>query len=367
MSDELLDPLGQNYGPGNVLRSKREEYEWSVEAVAQALHLSSSAIRAIEADRYDELPGATYVMGYWRSYARLLNIDMEDTIDANKRNLNIIVPEPSGIDVNRIYYKKSYGRFWGWCLLLAGIGALSYYGWQQQFFGSLGDLTQRSQTTVRPTGDADDTSGISADKAKVLRPVVRIEKGKTKEIAALKPSVLSNLTPMNTQVGRPLKMAPKAPITQGQPGLVMQGSKASTTASKNTPALADVISPNSGANKIELNTEVVSDQSKNDLQPNLAGTLATEEKQIDATGSAMVFRLSKNSWLDVRDKTNQRLIYRTANVGERVVVKGNPPFYIYIGTPSGVKLSYKGKDVPFETHQSGLFARFKLGETLESL
>ena len=82
----------------------------------------------------------------------------------------------------------------------------------------------------------------------------------------------------------------------------------------------------------------------------------------------MVLTLSKDSWLDIRDKTNTRLLYKTETAGKSIKVTGTPPFYVYIGTPDGVSIQYLGKDVPFETHKSGLFARFKLGEEiLESL
>ena len=58
----------------------------------------------------------------------------------------------------------------------------------------------------------------------------------------------------------------------------------------------------------------------------------------------------------------------TESAGKSIKVTGTPPFYVYIGTPDGVTIQYLGKEVPFETHKSGLFARFKLGEeVLESL
>ena len=110
MSEEKIEVPEQNYGPGNVLRAKREEYEWSIEAVAEALHLSTHSVKAIEGDRYDELPGATYVIGYWRSYARLLGIDIEETIEVNKRNLNIVTSESAGLGTRRIRRTGCRGR-----------------------------------------------------------------------------------------------------------------------------------------------------------------------------------------------------------------------------------------------------------------
>ena len=128
MSEETILRPEQNYGPGNVLRAKREEYEWSVDAVAEALHLSTTSVKAIEADRYEDLPGATYVMGYWRSYARLLGIDIEDTIEANKQNLNIVTAEASGMDVHRAFsHKKRDGSgSGGWLLFLIAAAIFAY-------------------------------------------------------------------------------------------------------------------------------------------------------------------------------------------------------------------------------------------------
>ena len=55
--------------PGTLLRQAREDRGWSVAEVAGKLHLTESAIVNLEADRYDELPGVTFVRGYIRSYA----------------------------------------------------------------------------------------------------------------------------------------------------------------------------------------------------------------------------------------------------------------------------------------------------------
>ena len=177
MSEETIQLPEQNYGPGNVLRAKREEYEWSVEAVAEALHLSTHSVKAIEADRYEDLPGATYVIGYWRSYARLLGIDIEETIEVNKRNLNIVTAEAAGLDVNRAFQQKSSKGGKGWLILLIILSGLAYYAWQQQFFGLLEGMPSlidepmmEDQTQGTETKD---TAGLSAAKkqAQVLRPL----------------------------------------------------------------------------------------------------------------------------------------------------------------------------------------------------
>jgi cytoskeleton protein RodZ len=75
----------------------------------------------------------------------------------------------------------------------------------------------------------------------------------------------------------------------------------------------------------------------------------------------IVFQVVKESWIDVRDSTGERLIYRTVNRGEDIRLQGKPPYSIFIGSAEGVTVQYRGKVVPFKAHESGLFARFEVG------
>jgi cytoskeleton protein RodZ len=109
------------------------------------------------------------------------------------------------------------------------------------------------------------------------------------------------------------------------------------------------------------------------LAPTGTQTVDSASSEAVTTPSAsgmktMTLTLSKDSWLDIRDKTRKRLLYKTEKAGQTIEVTGLPPFYVYVGTPDGVTIQYQGKDVPFETHKTGMFARFKLDdEMLEAL
>lgn len=67
-------------GVGARLAAAREKWGLSVEETAQCLNLSGDIIRALEQDAYERLPGATFVMGYLRAYAKLLKLDHEEII-----------------------------------------------------------------------------------------------------------------------------------------------------------------------------------------------------------------------------------------------------------------------------------------------
>lgn len=61
--------------PGAVLGRAREAAGLTAADVATQMRISLRQLEAIEADRYDELPGTVFVRGFVRNYARLLNID----------------------------------------------------------------------------------------------------------------------------------------------------------------------------------------------------------------------------------------------------------------------------------------------------
>ncbi len=50
-------------------------------AVADELHIREAHLEAIEAGRFDALPGPTYTIGYLRSYARFLSLDTDRLVD----------------------------------------------------------------------------------------------------------------------------------------------------------------------------------------------------------------------------------------------------------------------------------------------
>ncbi|WP_200192393.1 RodZ domain-containing protein [Halorhodospira abdelmalekii] len=69
-------------GAGVQLRHAREAQGLTVRAVAVSLNLAPAMVEALEAEAYEQLPPATYVRGYMRSYARLVGLSPEAVIAA---------------------------------------------------------------------------------------------------------------------------------------------------------------------------------------------------------------------------------------------------------------------------------------------
>lgn len=61
--------------PGVLLCAARRAAGLTIADVAAQMRIAPRQVEAIEADRYDQLPGAVFVRGFIRNYARLLKID----------------------------------------------------------------------------------------------------------------------------------------------------------------------------------------------------------------------------------------------------------------------------------------------------
>ena len=67
-------------GLGEFLRRERELRHISLDDVAERTKISRRYLEAIEEERYDRLPGETFVRGFIRSYAQSIGLDPEDTL-----------------------------------------------------------------------------------------------------------------------------------------------------------------------------------------------------------------------------------------------------------------------------------------------
>ena len=68
-------------GPGRMLAQLRAERKLSIADVAQRLKYGARQIEALEAEEFDKLPGATFVRGMVRGYAKLLETDPQPLLD----------------------------------------------------------------------------------------------------------------------------------------------------------------------------------------------------------------------------------------------------------------------------------------------
>lgn len=146
---------------GTTLRNTREEWGLTVEEVADNLNLGVEAIEAIESDDYSSLPGTTFVKGYIRSYAKLLQLDVEGlmgNIDLQPERITEIPSTRAALRMkgktrNREKVKKKSGVL-KWLLTFILIGFVVIVGLSQLpklGIASLNDLLAKIGVEVEQT------------------------------------------------------------------------------------------------------------------------------------------------------------------------------------------------------------------------
>lgn len=76
--------------------------------------------------------------------------------------------------------------------------------------------------------------------------------------------------------------------------------------------------------------------------------------------TTLSFEFSGRSWLEVKDASGQVLLTGEFSDGQKQVITGKPPYQLWIGRVSAVKVSYGGHDVDLQPHAREDVARFTL-------
>jgi cytoskeletal protein RodZ len=81
---------------GDKFRKERERRGIKLEDVSNSTKIGSRMLRAIEEERFDQLPGGVFNKGFIRAYAKYLGLDEEETITGYVAALNQFNSQPLG-------------------------------------------------------------------------------------------------------------------------------------------------------------------------------------------------------------------------------------------------------------------------------
>ncbi len=291
-------------GPGRRLREAREALGLSQADVCGQLHLESKIVTALEADDYKKLPPPTFVSGYLRNYARLVNLPVEVVLEDYER-LGFATQPPVrlGTTANKKPEHKSDKavRITSYLIALVVIVALVVW-WQYQ------ENSEPQQQITVPDGDAH----------------------------LLSPEIPSEL-PAQPLVPQP----PDAVGSSGVEGGVAQPQPSGAP-------VAPVPAPQSS---VPVPAVIPAQPS---LPP--SGSLDRATVQL---------RFEADSWVEINDANGKRLFYAIGKAGEVKSLQGPAPFDVVLGQAPAVKIEYNG--VPFDQkpYTRGEVATFTLGKPAE--
>lgn len=84
-------------GEGQMLQAAREDKQWSYTYTEEVTKIRVRYIQALEEEKYEILPGITYVKGYLRTYSKQLGLDSDEIIALYNATA---MPEPSPLFVS---------------------------------------------------------------------------------------------------------------------------------------------------------------------------------------------------------------------------------------------------------------------------
>ncbi len=308
-------------GPGSQLQQARKDLQLAPEDVAQILHLSVKHINALERDDYKNLPGPTYVRGYLRSYAQLLGLAPEKLVESYNAliappKLPLTLPLPAALP--QIANSDRFAKI-ATIVVATVILGLVFLWWRGE--GQLAESTPASSVTAKQAPANSMESATSSEKFgppnDTSSPAPPVS-----EPAQTTKAVPSQTKPVNSQVtvsGMILNVSPNEP--------------------------AKVVGP-----AATTHTDRAVMRSR------------TGEIPPGATRSRLVLRAQQESWADVRDAHENKLLYENIPAGRSIAIEGVGPFNVFLGNADGVQVEFNGKNYDVSQYKRGQVARFMLGE-----
>lgn len=344
--------------PGQMLKRERERLGMNLDEVAVQLNLRQAVVTGLEADNYDQVPVAAYRRGYLRAYARLVGIDEVTVVDAYNAQHGRNDFERK---LSPVHATKPPSRIGAWIfklvtlLVILGLIGLTLLWWQSRQGNDLlglgipGDPDAVQSLNDQPVGEnTGDGTAIDNDAASETLPPL--------------PEQGSDLGLVDENVGNVSDQATTDAIAEngeatamGEP-IAESGNAASDTASANAPQAAPP------AESTDATTPTSADGMEGAVATDATATETPDAAPvIDERSITLVF--SEESWTEIFDATDERILVGLQPAGSQVTIEGEPPFRLTIGNATGVELTYRNEPVDLAAYTGGNnVARFNLGE-----
>lgn len=306
--------------PGAALKQAREAQGWSVAEVASQLHLTESAVQSLEADRYADLPGVTFVRGYIRAYAKLAGLD-PDVLARQYSQTTITEPVRALPDLGRsVARSRSRGRLFVTLLLMVVLGVLvaGYFWWEDE---------QGRQAVQLGAED-----GVAFNQVEIERVDGTL--------------YIQSLDELDAYTAD-LEVAEIGLDSLQQPA-DEDAASAESAESAEDDALAGAA--------VEVDETAV------------ASTEAADGADADGTADALAATIHRleltftdECWIRITDGTGSEVASGLRKAGETLQLSGTTPFELHLGNASGVQLRFNGQPVDIHSSIRGNVARIKLG------
>ncbi|UPW17189.1 DUF4115 domain-containing protein [Agarivorans sp. TSD2052] len=302
--------------PGQMLQEARVAANLSQNQVAERLKLRLQVVVDIEADSFDGGLSVTFIKGYLRGYARLVNVS-EELILSSYAHLNDAQEQRTEMQSfsGRFKQETHDSRLMKFTYFVAfGIVVLLVIWWWQEKNQQEEFAPQTSSNAVtdvqpsEPVAEVNLTADLSSSEAE---SVVAVD--------ALEPTVV------NEDSNAPLDLPSNA----------------------DSAAIADLPSQ---ASELDAPAETVAEP--------LAEVIVETPTEVADLPLSMSFE--KECWVEIRDATGKRLVAAIKKAGDKLSVTGPAPYSIVLGTSVGVSVNYGQDKIDLSSFKNGKVVRMKI-------
>jgi cytoskeleton protein RodZ len=351
---------------GRLLRTTREAVGFELRDVAEALRIRYPYLDAIENDRFDDLPGSTYAVGFVRAYSEHLGLEGSEVVARFKLETGALNYKPQLVfPVPPVEARVPSGA-----VLLIGVflAVLAYSSWiyvssQGQTFGSIIPEFQRRIAML--TGDGNSVSPSKSETP--ITPTFTTQASTTQALPVkeVPESVQVSTAGANTPAERELdssesqtaEAALDAVATGGLPlstsingGLKTPADAEDATsgaASAVTPAVPD--SGNAVEAGLEQSTEIVGLPTlPQDLPPDLPQSDQTQEPVVygaDNADARITIQALGDSWVEIKDVDDELLLTRVLQTGDSFLVPNRLGLTMMTGNAGALRITVDGEPV----------------------
>lgn len=333
---------------GAVLRRAREARGLHIAALAATLKVPQSKLEALEADRYQDLPDATFARALARSVCRVMKLDAAQVLillpsGGGEASLDRVTP-----GLNQPFRARSVSQDPALSTALLkrpavlGVGvlliaAVAVYAIPSSWIDQVTERfrgTESSVTTAPGPGNVAGTPPAATE-----APLTNVEApGASSSDAA--PQTAQ--TAQNAQTAQAQQMQPSQQTQQTPAATSPVPSSTAPTATTATVTAAPAAQTSPTASSVAQPG-----------QPAQAGAPAPGT-------SPLKVRATAESWVEVVDAKGQVLLSRLLRPGDLVDVNGAAPLKLRVGNVSGTELVFRGQPVDLAARSRDNVARLEL-------
>ncbi len=315
---------------GALLRERREELGLDLDAIGEALCIKPIYLAALEQGRAQDLPGATYAIGFMRAYAEQLGLDSDRILDSYKAETAEVHARP---DLS-LPVPLDARSLPGGAILLVGV-ILAACGYGTWYYLSTGERSRPERVAAVPAEllrSAQDTAASSP--ADAPPAPVKPAPAPVSSTAAPSPAPRLGSGLLAPQGSSPAPAVPAA--GSPSPGLVASPAAAAL------PPPAAIVSPASS----NAAREVPSARLDARIDARIDATAAPSGDAGVKPGGRVDIRALADCWIQVRSGDDQSIVIsRVLKAGETYHVP-RAGLFLRTGNAGALALVVDGKPAP---------------------